>query len=162
MNACTTYTLACLVSKVIQYLQIGIMLIISLAVVTFVWNIYRYFFKADVENKKEAGMYVLYSTIGFFIILSFWGLVAIISNTLNLPSSGAPWPFGGGATYQTPNTIFSPNKGTLPSASNNGNSGNTIPDTSNTGYETIIDSFGNPHQMKIDNNGDTGDNFPNF
>ncbi len=108
MNACSTYTLACLVSKIIQYLQIGIMLIISLAVVTFIWNVYRYFFKAeaDAEHRKEAGLYVMYSTIGFFVILSFWGLVAILANTLNLPNAQPMWPFGGGGSSQTGTNIF--------------------------------------------------------
>jgi len=86
------YTLACLASIITQYLQVGIYLIISLAVVTFVWNIYRYFFTE--KDKKEAGMYVLYSTIGFFVILSLWGLVAILRNSLNLPDNQPPnFPF---------------------------------------------------------------------
>lgn len=87
-------TLKDVIGTVIGYFQVFITLIIGLAILTFIWNIYNYFFKADVENKKEAGLYVLYSTIGFFIILSFWGLVAILSNTLNLPNTQPMWPFG--------------------------------------------------------------------
>lgn len=74
------------------YLRTGIYLIISLAVVTFVWNVYRYFFTE--KDKTEAGKYVLFSTIGFFVILSLWGLVAIISNSLDLPDNQPNWPFG--------------------------------------------------------------------
>ncbi len=89
-----TKTLRDLVSLVVQYLTIGIYLIISLAVVTFVWNIYKYFFMPEAD-RKEAGKYVMYSLIGFFIILSFWGLVYILSNSLKLPTGPVPWPFGG-------------------------------------------------------------------
>ena len=62
-------TLKDIAALVIQYLNIGLVLIIGLAVVVFVWNVFRYFFTE--KEKKEAGMYVLYSIIGFFIIFSF-------------------------------------------------------------------------------------------
>jgi hypothetical protein len=112
--ACTTYNLACLVSKFIQYLEVAIMLIISLAVVSFIWNVYRYFFSSDTgaEKKKEAGLYVMYSVLGFFIILSFWGLVAVLANTLNLPNAQPSWFFGGNSGLNT-NTTYSPNNGSL-------------------------------------------------
>jgi hypothetical protein len=144
MNACSTYTLACLVSKVVQYLQIGISLIISLAVVTFIWNVYQYFFKADVENKKEAGMYVLYSTIGFFVILSFWGLVMILKNTLKLPDSTPAWPFGagGGSTgAAAPQNMFNSSQGTP--SSNGVGSYFTGPGISTGGSDGGVSTGGN-------------------
>ncbi len=95
-----------LIALVISYLNVFLILIIGLAVVTFVWNVYRYFILEN-EKRKEAGMYVLYSTIGFFVILSFWGLVAIITNTLNLPNYRPGFPFGGGGGYYT-NSFTSP------------------------------------------------------
>lgn len=90
-------TLKDLVATFIDYLNIAIYLIISLAVLTFIWNIYRYFFTE--KDKKEAGQYVLFSTIGFFVILSFWGLVAIVSNSLKLPTNRPSWPFSGSTGY---------------------------------------------------------------
>lgn len=148
-------TLYDLVSLTIRYLQVAIYLIISLAIVTFIWNVFRYFFTE--KDKKEAGMYVLYSVIGFFIILTFWGLVALLSNTLQLPTGGPLWPFGGGgggyyssgssfytnagSSNQLQNTapaVINPTKlnsgNSIPSASNSGNAGNSIPPGSNTGY----------------------------
>ena len=72
----------------------GIYLIISFSVLTFVYNIYNYFIKPDAE-RKDAGMYVLMSVIGFFVILSFWGLVNIVKNSLNLDTGAPPGLFGG-------------------------------------------------------------------
>ncbi len=95
-SACTPYTLKCVAVLVTEYLTIGIKLIISFAIITFIWNVYRYFFTE--KDKKEAGMYVLYSTIGFFVILSFWGLVAILGNSLNLPNHAPGWPFNGSSS----------------------------------------------------------------
>ena len=82
-----------LIKIVLEYLTIGIYLIIALAVVTFVWNVYRYFFTE--KDKAEAGKYVLFSTIGFFVILSLWGLVNILKNSFDLDTNQPAWPFGG-------------------------------------------------------------------
>jgi hypothetical protein len=105
-------TLRDIIAIVVDYLSIGIALIISLAVVTFTWNVYRYFFQADAENKKEAGMYVLYSTIGFFVILSLWGLVNILRNTFELDDSMPNLPF---------QSINTNRRSSVNSASNNPN-----------------------------------------
>ena len=119
---------------VIKYLNVGIILIISLAVVTFIWNVYRYFFTE--KDKKEAGMYVLYSVIGFFVILTFWGLVAIITGSLNLPNNQPAFPFGasiggtnGGGTNNGASSIFNSNGGTAFPAS----SGNSAPGSYDSG-----------------------------
>jgi hypothetical protein len=87
-----------LISAIVYYFNVGIYLIIGLATVVFIWNVFNYFFKADGGDKKEAGLYVMYSVIGFFVILSFWGLVNIVKNTLNLDTR-VPTSFssGGGA-----------------------------------------------------------------
>lgn len=81
-------TLKDIAKLITEYLNIGLMLIISLAVVVFVWNVFKYFFTE--ADRKEAGMYVLYSVIGFFIIFSFWGLVAIVRNSLQLEDQAPP------------------------------------------------------------------------
>ncbi len=91
-----TRNLKGLVALFVEYLNIAIGLIIALAVITFIWNVYLYFFTE--KEKTEAGKYVMYSVIGFFLILSFWGLVAILTNTLNLPTQRPNFPFGGGST----------------------------------------------------------------
>lgn len=117
-------TLRDIIALVISYISVLIYLIISLAVVTFIWNVYRYFFTE--KEKKEAAMYVLYSVIGFFIILSFWGLVAIVTNSLKLPSDRPNFPFGS-SNSSSNNTIFT----TSPSTQNSGGTGS--PSTVNTG-----------------------------
>lgn len=86
--------LAWLVVLVVQYLNYAVYLIMGLAIVMFVWNIYKYFIAGgdNADGKKEAGMYVMWSVIGFFVILSFWGLVNILTNTVklnnNVPATG--------------------------------------------------------------------------
>lgn len=83
--AATNMNLAGLVKSVIDYLNIGLVLLMALAVFMFIWYTIKYFImEAGSDNRKEAWMYILYSIVGFFIILSFWGLVNILQNTFNL------------------------------------------------------------------------------
>jgi NADH:ubiquinone oxidoreductase subunit 2 (subunit N) len=76
----------------VEYFNTGIELLVGLATVVFIFNIYRYFF-TNKEDKAERGTYLMWSVIGFFVILSFWGLVNLLSNTFNL-NSQAPTAYG--------------------------------------------------------------------
>jgi len=84
-------TLSDLVSLLAAYMQQAIYLIMALAVLTFIWGIYNYYFKQDAD-RGEGVNYVLYGTVGFFIMLSFWGLVNIIRNTLDLDNTAPNIP----------------------------------------------------------------------
>ena len=84
-------TLSDLTSLLGSYMQQAIYLIMAFAVLTFIWGIYNYYFKPDAD-RGEAMNYVLYGTIGFFIMLSFWGLVNIIKNTLDLDNTAPSIP----------------------------------------------------------------------
>lgn len=76
-------TLKDLIYVIIDYLNTGLFLLMGVAVIMFVYYIIKYFVRPDAD-RKEAGYYVMYSVIGFFIILSFWGLVNILQNTFGL------------------------------------------------------------------------------
>ncbi len=84
------------VDVIVVYFNYAIQLIIGFAIVMFVWNVYKYFIASgdDVLKKKEAGLYVMWSVIGFFVIISIWGLVRILLGTFNL-NSYAPNTFFG-------------------------------------------------------------------
>ena len=81
--AATDSTLATVITTVVDYLGKILFLLMAVAVVMFVWYVIKYFILPN-ENRKEAGLYVMYSLIGFFVILSLWGIVAILGNTFGL------------------------------------------------------------------------------
>ena len=58
-------------------------LLTALAVVYIVWTTVQYFVKGQKgdENRRAAGLQILWGIIGLFIILSLWGLVNILLNT---------------------------------------------------------------------------------
>lgn len=122
--------LSYLVTLLIKYFNVAVYLTIGLATVMFVWNIFKYFIKGgdDVGAKKEAGQYVLWSVVGFFVILSFWGIVNILTSTFKLDSnapSGFFGTFGGsGGSNSSPFSSGVTNNGSS-GVTNNGSSGVT-------------------------------------
>ncbi len=73
-------SLCTLMNQVIQYFNWALVLLMGFAVLMFTWYVIKYYVLPN-EDRKEAGQYVMYSVIGFFVILSLWGLVNILSNT---------------------------------------------------------------------------------
>lgn len=80
-------TLCTLIERVIGYLNQALFLLIALSIVVFVYYVFKYFIQPN-EDRKQAGAYVMYSVIGFFVILSMWGLVNILQNTFGIGNSG--------------------------------------------------------------------------
>ncbi len=67
-------------------------IIVSIAFITFVWGIYTYFISggANPEKRSEGTKFIMYGVIGFAIIFSVWGLVALLSNFFGLGGYSAP------------------------------------------------------------------------
>ncbi len=63
----------------------------AIAFLTFLWGVYKYFILGATEEKsrEEGRNFVLWGIIGFVVILSVWGLVAVVVDTFNLSPGGA-------------------------------------------------------------------------
>ena len=79
----STSTLKTLIGTLAGYLDLALELIMGFAVLMFVYYVVKYFIKPN-EKHDEAASYVMWSLIGFFVILSLWGLVNILIGTFNL------------------------------------------------------------------------------
>lgn len=90
-------------------------LIFTLAFIVFLWGVFQYFIAggADEEKREKGKKFVAYGLVGFFVMISVWGLVNLLVSTFgfnkatpSLPRFGAPSavpatgndsdPFGGG------------------------------------------------------------------
>jgi hypothetical protein len=113
-------TLKTLIDQVTTYFNYFLVLMMGFAIVMFVWYVIKYFIRTT-EDHKEAGLYVMYSVIGFFVILSMWGIVNILQNTFGLQNDAPSWRTinslfpGGGNRSGSPsggsNTPFDPETG---------------------------------------------------
>jgi hypothetical protein len=55
------------------------------------FGIFKFILHADDENERKTGrMMILWGIIGIFLMLSIWGLVNILVNTLPGLNTGAP------------------------------------------------------------------------
>lgn len=81
-------TLKDLIAVAAEYLDQILLLLMGVAVVMFVWYIIKYFIREN-DNHTEAAKYVMWSLIGFFAILSLWGMVNVVVLTFDL-RSGSP------------------------------------------------------------------------
>ena len=60
-------------------------LLFSLAVAGFIWGVIQYFLNPEnEENRKKGKSYMLWGIISLFVMISMWGLVAVIGNTFGI------------------------------------------------------------------------------
>lgn len=67
-------------------------LIIGAAVLVFLWGVLKYVISGDNEEKRaDAKWFMIWGIVALFVMVSVWGLVRILQNTLGVSSSsGAP------------------------------------------------------------------------
>ncbi len=89
-------------------------LLFALAFISFLYGVYTYFFSisADAEKRNKGKAYVLYGIIGFFLMVSVWGIVNIFTNTLGFSGYTRPkLPLFGSS--QTTTSAVPTNKSTV-------------------------------------------------
>lgn len=74
--------------------NIAVPLVFALSFIVFIWGVFQVFIlgAANDEAKKKGRSFMLYGLIGFFLMVSVWGLVRILTGTLNLNNSQPLFP----------------------------------------------------------------------
>lgn len=73
---------------IMPIINVVIPLLIAVAVVLFLYGVVKFITSGgDEEKRKEARSFMLYGIIGIFVMVSVWGLVGILSDTLGLGTS---------------------------------------------------------------------------
>ena len=80
-------------------IQALIPIVIGLAVLVFLWGVLRYVIASDDAGKEQGRIFMLWGIIALFVMVSVWGLVNILRETLQLnpatpPAPGIPRPQG--------------------------------------------------------------------
>ncbi len=78
-----------LVEKIYGMLSSIVPIIVSLAVIVFLWGIFQLVRSSSEDARKDAIKVITFGIVALFVMVSVWGLVAILSNTF----------FGSGQTY---------------------------------------------------------------
>jgi len=74
--------------------NVAVPVVFALAFIVFIWGVFQYFVQGGQdEEKRDAGKnLMLYGLIGFFIMVSVWGLVNILVGTVRLNESVPNYP----------------------------------------------------------------------
>ncbi len=69
----------------------------ALAFIVFIWGAFKVFILGanDEEEKGKGKKLMLYGLIGFFVMVSVWGLVNILTGSVGLNNSGTQLPSSG-------------------------------------------------------------------
>lgn len=76
-----------LVGKIYGMLASLVPIIISLTVIVFLWGIFQLVQSNNEDSRKDAIRIITFGVVALFVMVSVWGLVAILSNTF---FSGTP------------------------------------------------------------------------
>jgi hypothetical protein len=64
-----------------SWLKLAVPLLISLAVVYFIYSVFRFMTTADEAEKDKAKKNMVWGIVAIFVMVSIWGLVAILQST---------------------------------------------------------------------------------
>jgi len=74
-----------IVTNIIGVLKGVLPLIVGATVLIFLYGLLGYMMNVgDEAKRKESLSYITYGLIGLFVMISFWGLVAVFSSTFGL------------------------------------------------------------------------------
>jgi len=75
------------------FLNAAIGLFITLAIVIFFWGMIKYISEAG-EKKQEGLQIMFYGVIAIFVMVSIWGIIRLLQNTLKVGSTDPVIPKG--------------------------------------------------------------------
>ena len=65
--------------------------LMSVAVAVFLYGVVKYIIAAgDADKEKTARGYIIYGIIGLFVMVAFWGLVTVLSDTFGIDEGAQP------------------------------------------------------------------------
>jgi uncharacterized membrane-anchored protein len=80
-------TLQGVIGVVRSILDLIVPVIIGIAVIYFLWNVAKYVLSADGKEEARTGM--IWGIIGIVVMVSVWGLVALVQNTFDIRGTAA-------------------------------------------------------------------------
>lgn len=88
-STCTaTGGLGLVLCKISELLSAILPVLVALGVIYFIWGVVQYFIADSEEAKKTGKDRIIYGIIGLAVIVSVWGLVFIVTDTLGLSTNG--------------------------------------------------------------------------
>ncbi len=84
-----TSTIDSVLKKALELVNLAVPIVMSLAVVYFIYSLVMYMTKEG-EDKAAAKTSMIWGIVILFVIVSMWGLVAVLSETFGVKQSDIP------------------------------------------------------------------------
>ena len=81
LSSSTLFNVMCQISNILNF---AIPVLVTLALVYFVWGVVTYVVASDEEAKSTGRNRMIWGIIGLVVIVGIWGLVSILANTFGL------------------------------------------------------------------------------
>lgn len=79
--AADAFSILAVIANILNFI---IPILITLAVVYFIWGVVQYILSSDDEKKKEGRNKIINGLIGLFVIVAFWGIIRLVTNTFGV------------------------------------------------------------------------------
>ncbi len=83
-SAADVFSVLSVLNRILAFI---IPILITFAVVYFIWGVIQYTISGDEEKKKKARGAIIQGLIGLFVIIAFWGIIRVVSNTFGVGST---------------------------------------------------------------------------
>jgi len=80
-------TVGSILVTLIGYLNYIVPALVTIAVVFFIWGVIQFISSSDEEAKKGGRAKIINGLIGLFVIVSFWGIVAVVKNSFDISNN---------------------------------------------------------------------------
>lgn len=78
--------------KIVGYVNVIVPVLITVAIAYFIWGVIQFISSSEEEAKKNGRTKIINGLIGLFVIVAFWGIIALVKNTFGVqggPATGS-------------------------------------------------------------------------
>ena len=83
-----TGTIDQVINQLITWIGWIVPALITLAIGYFIWGVIQFISASDEEAKKMGRTKIINGLIGLFVIMAFWGIIAVVKKTFGVESNG--------------------------------------------------------------------------
>lgn len=77
-------TVGGILDQLMGFLSYFVPALITIAVIYFIWGVISFMTASDEEAKKMGRTKIINGLIGLFVIVAFWGIIAVVKNTFGI------------------------------------------------------------------------------
>ena len=77
-----------IIAQLLSYVKMIVPVLITVAIGYFIWGVIQFISASDEEAKKLGRTRIINGLIGLFVIVAFWGIIAVVQSSFGIESQG--------------------------------------------------------------------------